>query len=143
VGGRRHRKERPAGLRARPATRIRGELARAKLAYGEWLRRHNRRNDAREQLRAAHAMFTAMGMDGFAGLAAAQLAATGETVRKRSVETSSHLTAQEAQIVRLVREGLSNQEIAVRLFISRRTVEWHLSKIYAKLEITSRRQLHR
>jgi DNA-binding CsgD family transcriptional regulator len=124
-------------------TRIRGELARAKLAYGEWLRRHNRRNDAREWLRAAHAMFTDMGMDGFAGLAAGELTAAGETVRKRSVETSTYLTAQEAQIARLVREGLSNHEIAVRLFISRRTVEWHISKIFAKLEITSRRQLYR
>jgi DNA-binding NarL/FixJ family response regulator len=88
-------------------------------------------------------MFTAMGMDGFATLAAGELAAIGETVRKRSAETSTHLTAQETQIVRLVREGLSNQEIAVRLFLSRRTVEWHLSKIFAKLQITSRRQLHR
>jgi DNA-binding CsgD family transcriptional regulator len=124
-------------------TRIRGELARAHLSYGEWLRRHNRRNDARDQLRTAHAMFTDMGMDGFAGLAAGELAATGETVRKRSVETSSQLSAQQAQIARLVREGLSNQEIALRLFISRRTVEWHLSGIFAKLGITSRRQLQR
>jgi DNA-binding CsgD family transcriptional regulator len=124
-------------------TRIRGQLARAHLHYGEWLRRQNRRLDARDQLRTAHAMFTAMGMDGFAGLAAGELTATGETVRKRSAGTSSHLTAQEAQIARLVREGLSNQEIALRLFISRRTVEWHLSKIYAKLGITSRQQLHR
>jgi DNA-binding CsgD family transcriptional regulator len=84
-----------------------------------------------------------MGMDGFARLAAGELAATGETVRKRSDETSTQLTAQEAQIARLVREGLSNPEIAVRLFISRRTVEWHLSKIFAKLEINSRRQLRR
>jgi len=93
-------------------TRIRGELARTHLLYGEWLRRQSRRNDAREQLRTAHTMFTAMGMDGFAELAAGELSATGETVRKRSVETASHLTAQEGQIVRLVREGLSNQEIA-------------------------------
>ena len=124
-------------------TRIRGELARTHLLYGEWLRRQSRRNDSREQLRTAYTMFTAMGMDGFAELAAGELSATGETVRKRSVETASYLTAQEGQIVRLVRQGLSNQEIAVRLFISRRTVEWHLSKIFAKLEITSRRQLHR
>ena len=124
-------------------TRIRAHLARAHLHYGEWLRRQNRRVDAREQLRTAHEMFAGMGMDAFAELAARELRATGETVRKRNVETPTHLTAQEAQIVRLVREGLSNQEIAVRLFISRRTVEWHLSKIFAKLEITSRRQLHR
>ena len=124
-------------------TRIRGELARTRLLYGEWLRRQNRRNHARDQLRVAHSMFTTMGMDGFADRAADELATTGETVRKRTLETTSQLTAQETQIVRLVREGLSNQEIAVRLFISRRTVEWHLSKIFAKLEITSRRQLHR
>jgi DNA-binding CsgD family transcriptional regulator len=124
-------------------TRIRGELARAQLLYGQWLRRHHRSNDAREPLRTAYTMFTATGMVGFAERAAEELGATGETVRKRTDETSSHLTAQEAQIVRLVREGLSNAEIAVRLFISRRTVEWHLSKIFAKLEITSRRQLHR
>ena len=123
-------------------TRIRGELARAQLLYGQWLRRHHRSNDAREPLRTAYTMFTATGMVGFAERAAEELGATGETVRKRTDETSSHLTAQEAQIVRLVREGLSNAEIAVRLFISRRTVEWHLSKIFAKLEITSRRQLH-
>jgi DNA-binding CsgD family transcriptional regulator len=124
-------------------TRIRGELARSHLLYGEWLRRQNRRNDARAELRTAHEMFTAMEIDGFAERAAAELGATGQIVRKRSVETSSHLTAQEAQIVRLVREGLSNAEIALRLFISRRTVEWHLSRIFAKLAITSRRQLQR
>ncbi len=124
-------------------TRIRGELARAHLLYGEWLRRQNRRNDAREPLRTAHTMFTAMGMNGFADRAAEELGATSETVRRRSDESAGQLTAQETQIVRLVREGLSNQEIAVHLFISRRTVEWHLSKIFAKLEITSRRQLHR
>jgi DNA-binding CsgD family transcriptional regulator len=124
-------------------TRIRGELAHTKPLHGEWLRRQNRRNHARDQLRTAYSMFTAMGMDGFAGLAAGGLGALGETVRKRTVETSRHLTAQEGQIVRLVREGLSNQEIALRLFITRRTVAWHLSRIDAKLEITSRRQLHR
>jgi DNA-binding CsgD family transcriptional regulator len=124
-------------------TRIRGELGRAHLLYGEWLRRQNRRNDAREPLRTAHTMFTVTGMNGFADRAAEELGATGENVRKRGYESAGQLTAQETQIVRLVREGLSNQEIAVRLFISRRTVEWHLSKIFAKLEITSRRQLHR
>lgn len=122
-------------------TRIRGQLARAHLHYGEWLRRQNRRVDARGQLRTAHEMFTAMGMDGFGDLAAHELAATGETVRKRRVDDPTRLTAQEAQIARLVREGLSNSEIAARLFLSRRTVEWHLGKIFAKLQITSRRQL--
>jgi DNA-binding CsgD family transcriptional regulator len=122
-------------------THIRGELARAHLLYGEWLRRQNRRADAREQLRVAHDAFAAMGMEAFADRAAGELAATGEAVRKRSVEAPSRLTSQEAQIVRLAREGLPNAEIAARLFISHRTVEWHLSNIFAKLQISSRRQL--
>ena len=125
-------------------TSIRVELARAHLVYGEWLRRENRRLDAREQLRTAHEMFTAMGMGAFAQRTARELRATGETARKRTtVELSRELTAQEAEIVRLVREGLSNAEIAARLFISPRTVEWHLSKIFSKLHISSRKQLHR
>jgi DNA-binding CsgD family transcriptional regulator len=124
-------------------TRVRGELARTHLLYGEWLRRENRRVDAREQLRTAHEIFTAMGAEVFADRAARELAATGETVRKRTVEAPSELTAQEAQIARLVRDGLSNAEIGARLFISPRTVEWHLSKIFSKLHITSRRQLRR
>jgi len=124
-------------------TRIRGELARAHLVYGEWLRRERRRLDAREHLRAGYDMFTAMGAAAFAQRAARELHAAGETARKRTVETSGELTAQEAQVVRLVREGLSNQEIAARLFISPRTVEWHLTKIFGKLHITSRRQLFR
>lgn len=124
-------------------TRIRGQLARVHLYYGEWLRRENRRIDAREQLRTAHEMFTTMGLDGFAELAARELAATGETVRKRRAETSCQLTAQEAQVARLVRDGLSNAEVAARLFISRRTVEWHLRQVFTKLEITSRQQLRR
>jgi len=124
-------------------TRIRGQLARAHLHYGEWLRRQNRRTDARDPLRTAHEMFSTMGMYGFADLAARELGATGETVRKRTLETPSQLTAQEAQIARLARGGLSNAKIAVRLFISPRTVEWHLGNIYAKLQITSRRQLRR
>ncbi|WP_433273946.1 ATP-binding protein [Pseudonocardia xinjiangensis] len=125
-------------------TFIRVELARAHLIYGEWLRRENRRLDAREQLRSAHEMFTAMGMGAFAQRAARELRATGETARKRtSVDLNRELTAQEAEIARLVREGLSNAEIAARLFISPRTVEWHLSKIFSKLHISSRKQLHR
>lgn len=124
-------------------TRIRGELARTHLHYGQWLRRRGRRKDAGEQLRIAHTMFSAMGMEAFATRAVEELGALGETVRKRSDATANQLTAQEMQIARLVREGLSNAEIAERLFISRRTVEWHLSKIFAKLAITSRRQLRR
>ncbi|MFC5236029.1 ATP-binding protein [Pseudonocardia zijingensis] len=124
-------------------TRIRGQLARVRLHYGEWLRRQNRRNDAREQLREAHVMFTAMGMEAFAGLAVRELGATGAAVRKPVEPVSGELTTQEAQIVRLVREGLSNAEIATRLFISPRTVEWHLGNIFGKLGISSRRQLRR
>ena len=124
-------------------TRIRGELARAHLLYGEWLRRENRRLDARAQLRIAHEVFTTIGAEAFAQRAAQELRATGETARKRTIETSSELTAQEAQIARLVREGLSNPEIGARLFISPRTVEWHLTSIFGKLDITSRRQLRR
>ena len=124
-------------------TRVRGELARARLLYGEWLRRENRRVDAREQLRTARQMFTEMGAHAFAERAGHELAAAGETVSKRSGEATTNLTAQETQIARLVREGLPNTEIAARLFISPRTVEWHLSKIFAKLQISSRRQLRR
>jgi DNA-binding CsgD family transcriptional regulator len=124
-------------------TRVRGELARAHLLYGEWLRRQNRRLDAREHLRAAHHMLTAMGIEAFAERAARELHATGETARKRTVETSGQLTAQEAQIARLARDGLSNPEIGARLFISPRTVEYHLHKVFAKLDITTRKQLGR
>jgi ATP/maltotriose-dependent transcriptional regulator MalT len=97
---------------------MRAELARAHLTYGEWLRRENRRIDAREQLRAAYQMLTAMGLDGFAERARRELMATGETVRKRTVETLTDLTAQEAQIAKLARDGHTNQEIAAQLFIS-------------------------
>ncbi|WP_433297615.1 helix-turn-helix transcriptional regulator [Pseudonocardia sp. CA-142604] len=124
-------------------TRIRGELARAHLLYGEWLRREGRRLDAREQLRTAYEMFTATGMEAFARRAERELGATGETVRRRPVEIGGELTAQEAQVARLVREGLTNPEIGARLFISPRTVEYHLHKIFGKLNITSRRQLRR
>jgi DNA-binding CsgD family transcriptional regulator len=122
-------------------TRIRAEQARAHLLYGEWLRRQGRRRDAREQLRAAYQMLDAMGIAGFAERARKELAATGETARKRTVETVNELTAQEAQIAKLARNGHSNPEISTQLFISPRTVEWHLSKIFTKLGITSRREL--
>jgi DNA-binding CsgD family transcriptional regulator len=122
-------------------TRLRPELARAHLLFGEWLRREGRRGDAREQLRTAHHLFAAMGMEAFAERTRRELVATGETVRKRSAETRDELTPQEEQIVRLARDGLSNPEIATRLFLSSRTVEWHLRKVYAKLGISSRRAL--
>ena len=124
-------------------TRIRAELARAHLLYGEWLRRERRRGDAREQLRTAHQMLEAMGLDAFAERARRELAATGETVRKRTVETRGELTAQEALVAMLARDGLSNPEIGVRLFISARTVQYHLSKVFTKLGISSRSQLDR
>jgi DNA-binding CsgD family transcriptional regulator len=124
-------------------TRIRVALARAHLLYGEWLRREGRRVDAREQLRIAHEMLTAMGADAFAERARRELAATGETVRTRVVETADDLTAQEVQIARLAAAGHTNPEIGAQLFISPRTVEWHLRKVFPKLGISSRRQLRR
>jgi len=124
-------------------TRVRVELARTHLLYGEWLRRKSRRVDAREQLRTAHDMLDAMGVEAFAERAARELRATGETARKRSVETRDELTAQEAQIARLARDGLSNPEIGTRLFISPRTVQYHLRKVFIKLDISSRNQLDR
>jgi DNA-binding NarL/FixJ family response regulator len=122
---------------------MRVELARAQLLYGEWLRREGRRVDARTQLRAAHDAFAAMGADAFAERARRELLATGETVRKRTVETTGELTAQEAHIARLAAEGLTNPEIGAALFISPRTVEWHLRKTFTKLGITTRRELRR
>jgi DNA-binding CsgD family transcriptional regulator len=122
-------------------TRVRGDDARAHLLYGEWLRREGRRKDARAQLRTAHRMFTDMGMEAFAERAGRELQATGETVRKRRAETRDDLTAQERQIAQLARDGLSNPEIGARLFLSPRTVEWHLRKVFAKLGIHSRREL--
>jgi DNA-binding CsgD family transcriptional regulator len=124
-------------------TRIRAELARAHLLYGEWLRRQNRRMDAREQLRVAHEMLTVMGAGGFAERARRELVATGGTVRKRTVNTADELTAQEAQIARLAGYGHTNPEISIQLFISPRTVEWHLRKVFTKLDISSRKELRR
>jgi DNA-binding CsgD family transcriptional regulator/tetratricopeptide (TPR) repeat protein len=124
-------------------TRIRLELARAQLVYGEWLRRENRRVDAREHLRAAHDAFSRMGADAFADRAHRELLATGETVRRRIDETRDVLTPQEAQIARLARDGFSNPDIGTRLFISPRTVQYHLHKVFLKLDISSRNQLGR
>jgi DNA-binding NarL/FixJ family response regulator len=122
-------------------TEVRPELARAHLLYGEWLRRENRRVGARAQLRTAYDMLTEIGMEGFAERARRELTATGETVRKRNVETVTALTSQEAYIARLARDGMTNPEIAAQLFLSARTVEWHLRKIFTKLGIGSRREL--
>jgi DNA-binding CsgD family transcriptional regulator len=116
-------------------------LARAHLLYGEWLRRENRRVDARQHLRAAHDRFSRMGAEGFAERAGGELLATGETVRKRGDDTRDELTPQEGQIARLARDGMSNPEIGARLFLSPRTVEWHLHKVFTKLEIRSRQEL--
>jgi DNA-binding CsgD family transcriptional regulator len=124
-------------------TRVRVALARAHLLYGEWLRRVRRRVDAREELRTAHELFTEFGMEAFAERARVELLATGETARRRAVEIRAQLTAQEAHIARLARDGLSNAEIGARLFISPRTVQYHLRKVFAKLDISSRNQLHR
>jgi DNA-binding NarL/FixJ family response regulator len=122
-------------------TRLRPELARAHLVYGEWLRREQRRVDARTQLRAAHEQFTSIGMEAFAERARRELIATGEKARKRSSETRDQLTPQEEQIARLARDGLSNPEIGAQLFLSARTVEWHLAKVFTKLGIGSRHEL--
>jgi DNA-binding CsgD family transcriptional regulator len=127
-------------------TQYRLEVARAHLVYGEWLRRQGRRSQAREQLRTAHGMLDTMGADGFAERARRELLATGETARKRpaqaAAEASKALTDQEAQVAQLARDGLSNPEIGARLFISSRTVQYHLGKVFTKLGISSRGQLN-
>jgi DNA-binding CsgD family transcriptional regulator len=124
-------------------TRMRPMLARTHLAYGEWLRRKRRPADAREQLRGAYQTLDGIGMDGFAERARRELRAAGGTARRRAATTGVELTAQEAQIARLAGEGLSNPEIATRLFLSPRTVRYHLEKVFTKLDITSRAQLSR
>jgi DNA-binding CsgD family transcriptional regulator len=123
-------------------TRVRGEHARAHLLYGEWLRREGRRIDARAQLQIAYDMFTAMRIEAFAERTRHELLATGATARKRDHQSRADLTPQEEQIAKLARGGLSNPEIGERLFLSPRTVEWHLKKVFAKLGIKSRMALH-
>jgi DNA-binding CsgD family transcriptional regulator len=122
-------------------TRLRPELARAHLLYGEWLRRQHRRLDARDELRIAHEMFTGVGMEAFAERARVELGATGERARKRTTDTIDQLTPQEAHVARLAAEGNTNREIATQLFISPSTVEYHLRKAYRKLDVKSRTQL--
>jgi DNA-binding CsgD family transcriptional regulator len=123
--------------------RLRLDLARARLLYGEWLRRQSRRVDARNELRTAYEMFTDFGMNAFAERARIELQATGEHARKRSPDTLGQLTPQEEQVARLVAEGHTNREIATQLFISPSTVEYHLHKVFRKLRVTSRAQLAR
>jgi DNA-binding CsgD family transcriptional regulator len=125
------------------STSLRPELARARLLYGEWLRRERRRVDARGQLRSAYEMFSAIGAEAFAERARRELVATGEKVRKRNVDPASRdeLTLQEAHIARLARDGRTNAEIGSQLFLSVRTVEWHLRKVFMKLGVSSRKDL--
>jgi DNA-binding CsgD family transcriptional regulator len=123
-------------------TRVHAELARARLVYGEWLRRAGRRRDAYEQLGAAHELFSTMGLEAFAARAARELQGGGATARRRGFQHAGRLTSREAQIAQLARDGLSNPEIGARLFISPRTVEHHLSSVFGKLGIGSRHELH-
>jgi DNA-binding CsgD family transcriptional regulator/tetratricopeptide (TPR) repeat protein len=120
---------------------VRSEAARVHLIYGEWLRRANRRIDARHHLRVAHLEFGAMGLDAFADRAARELGATGESVRKRTVDTAQQLTPQEVHIARLAAAGSTNREIGAQLYISVRTVEWHLRKVFVKLDLSNRKEL--
>ena len=129
------------GIEELGRSRMAAHLARARLSYGEWLRRENRRVDAREQLRQAYDVFATMGADGFADRARRELLATGEKVRKRRDDTRDELTPQEKQIASLARDGRTNPEIGAELYISPRTVEWHLRKVYTKLGISSRKGL--
>jgi DNA-binding CsgD family transcriptional regulator len=122
-------------------TPFRTELGRAHLLYGEWLRREGRRVDAREQLTRAYEMFSAIGAEAFAERARRELVATGEKVRKRDLSTANELTPQEEHIARLARDGRSNAEIGAELFLSVRTVEWHLRKVFMKLDVRSRKDL--
>jgi DNA-binding CsgD family transcriptional regulator len=123
-------------------TLARPELARAHLLFGEWLRREGRRAEAREHLRVAHVAMAAMGVEAFAERAQQELAATGEKVRKRVEQAGNELTAQELHVARMALEGLSNIDIAARLFLSPRTIEWHLGRVFMKLGIKTRAQLH-
>ncbi|CAN5643255.1 LuxR family transcriptional regulator [soil metagenome] len=122
-------------------TTVVSQLARAHLRYGEWLRRMKRRPDARHHLTSAHELFTRMGAHAFAARARRELVAAGEKVRREADPTGRQLTAQEAQIAKLAADGLTNQEIGAHLFLSTHTVEWHLRKVFAKFDLTSRRQL--
>jgi DNA-binding CsgD family transcriptional regulator len=118
------------------------ELARTHLLYGEWLRQEERRIDARTHLRAAHAQFTAMGAMGFGERARRELDRTGETARRRAPDAREELTAQETEVARLAALGRTNQQIGGQLFISPRTVEWHLGKVFMKLRVSSRKELY-
>ena len=130
-----------ASIERRARSRAAVELARSRLLYGEWLRRENRRGEARELLRSAHESFTRMGARAFAERARVELQATGEHARKRTVDTFDQLTPQEAQISRLAGLGHRNRELAAQLFISPSTVEYHLRKVFRKLDVKSRTQL--
>lgn len=130
-----------AALEALGQSRLASHLARARLGYGEWLRREHRRVDARVQLHQAYDVFVTMGASGFADRARRELLASGEKVRKRRDDTRDELTPQERQIARLARDGRTNPEIGAELYISPRTVEWHLGQVYAKLGISSRKEL--
>ena len=140
-GGRAAEEEYREAIELLGSTRMATHLARARLVYGEWLRREKRRTEARDQLRSAFDALTSMGAEAFAERARRELLATGETARKRSDETRTDLTPQEEEVAQLARDGRTNQEIAAQLFIGRRTVEWHLRKVFAKLDISSRLEL--